>query len=131
MIPGSFDYHKPESLEDAVRLLNELGDDAKVLAGGHSLIPLMKLRLAEPTHLVDINGLEDLDYIKEEGGYLKIGAMVTEAQLEESDLIAEKYPILKDTSKVIARPSRVRTEIPHPDLHIVHTELYQVATPLL
>ena len=104
MIPGSFDYHKPETLEDAVGLLNELGDDAKVLAGGHSLIPLMKLRLAEPTHLVDINGLEGLDYIKEEGGYLKIGAMVTEAQLEESDLIAEKYPILKDTSKVIADP---------------------------
>ena len=63
MIPGSFDYHKPESLEDAVGLLNELGDDAKVLAGGHSLIPLMKLRLAEPTHLVDINGLEGLDSV--------------------------------------------------------------------
>ena len=85
MIPGSFDYHKPESLEDAVGLLNELGDDAKVLAGGHSLIPLMKLRLAEPTHLVDINGLEGLDYIKEEDGYLIIGAMVTEAQLEAGD----------------------------------------------
>ena len=104
MIPGSFDYHKPESLEDAVGLLNDLGDDAKVLAGGHSLIPLMKLRLAEPAHLVDINGLEGLDYIKEEDGYLKIGAMVTETQLEESGLIAEKYPILKDTSKVIADP---------------------------
>ncbi len=104
MIPGPFDYHKPESLEDAVGLLNDLGDDAKVLAGGHSLIPLMKLRLAEPAHLVDINGLEGLDYIKEEDGFLKIGAMVTETQLEASDLIAEKYPILKDTSEVIADP---------------------------
>ncbi len=104
MIPGPFDYHKPESLEDAVGLLNDLGDDAKVLAGGHSLIPLMKLRLAEPAHLVDINGLEGLDYIKEEDGFLKIGAMVTETQLEASDLTAEKYPILKDTSEVIADP---------------------------
>jgi carbon-monoxide dehydrogenase medium subunit len=102
MIPGSFDYHAPQSLDEAIKLLGELGDDAKVLAGGHSLIPMMKLRLAEPTHLVDINGLTDLDYIKEENGYLCIGAMVRESALEKSDLVAEKYPILKDTSEVIA-----------------------------
>jgi len=104
MIPGSFDYHAPQSLDEAIKLLGELGDDAKVLAGGHSLIPMMKLRLAEPTHLVDINGLSDLDYIKEDNGYLCIGAMVRESALESSDLIAEKYPILKDTSEVIADP---------------------------
>lgn len=104
MIPGSFDYHAPQSLDEAIKLLGELGEDAKVLAGGHSLIPMMKLRLAEPTHLVDINGLTDLDYIKENNGYLCIGAMVRESALETSNLIAEKYPILKDTSEVIADP---------------------------
>ena len=104
MIPGSFDYHAPSSLDEAIELLGKLGDDAKILAGGHSLIPMMKLRLAEPTHLVDINGLSDLNYIKEQDGYLCIGAMTTESDLETSDLISEKYPILKDTSEVIADP---------------------------
>jgi len=104
MIPGSFDYHSPTSLDEAIQLLSELGEDAKILAGGHSLIPMMKLRLAEPTHLVDINGLSDLNYIKEQDGYLCIGAMTRESDLETSDLIAENYPILKDTSEVIADP---------------------------
>jgi len=104
MIPGSFNYHAPSSLDEAIKLLDDLGDDAKILAGGHSLIPMMKLRLAEPTHLVDINGLSDLNYIKEQDGYLCIGAMTREATLETSDLIADKFPILKDTSEVIADP---------------------------
>ena len=104
MIPGSFDYHAPSSLDEAIKLLDDLGDDAKILAGGHSLIPMMKLRLAEPVHLVDINGLSDLDYIKEEDGFLYIGAMTRESTLETSELIASKYPILKDTSEVIADP---------------------------
>ncbi len=104
MIPGSFDYHAPATLDEAIKLLDELGEDAKILAGGHSLIPMMKLRLAEPTNLIDINGLSDLNYIKEENGYLCIGAMTREAALETSDLVAEKYPILKDTSEVIADP---------------------------
>ncbi len=104
MIPGSFDYHAPATLDEAIKLLGELGEDAKILAGGHSLIPMMKLRLAEPTNLIDINGLSDLNYIKEENGYLCIGAMTREATLETSDLVAEKYPILKDTSEVIADP---------------------------
>ncbi len=104
MIPGSFDYHSPTSLDEAINLLGKLGDDAKILAGGHSLIPMMKLRLAEPTHLIDINGLSDLDFIKEETGYLCIGAMTRESALEVSELIAKKYPILKDTSEVIADP---------------------------
>ena len=104
MIPGSFDYHAPATLDEAIKLLGELGEDAKILAGGHSLIPMMKLRLAEPTNLIDINGLSDLNYIKEENGCLCIGAMTREATLETSDLVAEKYPILKDTSEVIADP---------------------------
>tara|TARA_Y100000590_G_scaffold438134_1_gene560583 strand:- start:1790 stop:2677 length:888 start_codon:yes stop_codon:yes gene_type:complete len=104
MIPGSFNYHSPSSLDEAIKLLEDLGDDAKILAGGHSLIPMMKLRLAEPEHLVDINGLSDLDYIREEPGVLCIGAMARESALETSELIAEKYPILKDTSEVIADP---------------------------
>ena len=104
MIPGSFNYHAPSSLDEAIKLLEDLGEDAKILAGGHSLIPMMKLRLAEPDHLVDINGLSDLDYIREETGVLCIGAMTRESALETSELIAEKYPILKDTSEVIADP---------------------------
>jgi carbon-monoxide dehydrogenase medium subunit len=104
MMPSSFEYSAPSTLNEALKMLNELGDEAKILAGGHSLIPMMKLRLAEPTNLIDINGLSDLNYIKEENGYLCIGAMTREATLETSDLIAEKYPILKDTSEVIADP---------------------------
>ena len=104
MIPGAFDYHSPDTLDEAIKLLNDLGEDAKILAGGHSLLPMMKWRLAEPTHLIDISRLSDLDYIKEENGFLCLGAMVTESALEHSDLIAEKYPILKDTSEVIADP---------------------------
>ena len=88
MIPGVFDYHSPSTLEEAINLLSELGDDAKVLAGGHSLIPMMKWRLAEPAHLIDISRLSGLDYIKEEEGYLCIGAMVTESALESSELIS-------------------------------------------
>ena len=104
MIPGSFDYHSPTTLEDAIQLLEDLGEDAKILAGGHSLIPMMKWRLAEPTHLIDIRKLTGMDYIKEEGGYLCIGAMVTETALETSELIEKSYSILKDTSEVIADP---------------------------
>tara|TARA_Y100001980_G_C14546956_1_gene327285 strand:+ start:1590 stop:2465 length:876 start_codon:yes stop_codon:yes gene_type:complete len=104
MIPGSFDYHVPKTIGEAIKLLDDLGEDAKILAGGHSLIPMMKWRLAEPTHLVDISRLSGLDYIKEEDGYLCIGAMATETALETNDLIANKYSILKDTSEVIADP---------------------------
>ncbi len=104
MIPGSFDYHSPSTLEDAIKLLEDLGEDAKILAGGHSLIPMMKWRLAEPTHLIDIRKLSGMDYIKEDNGFLCIGAMTTETALETSELISKKYPILKDTSEVIADP---------------------------
>ena len=104
MIPGSFDYHSPKTIDEAIKLLDDLGEDAKVLAGGHSLIPMMKWRLAEPAHLVDISRLSDLSYIKENENYLCIGAMTTETALETNQLISEKYNILKDTSEVIADP---------------------------
>ena len=104
MIPAAFDYHAPGSLADAVALLDKLGDDAKVLAGGMSLLPMLKIRLAQVGHLVDIGRIPGLDYIKEEGGVLKIGAATKEAALERSDLIRTKYPILLDTALVIADP---------------------------
>lgn len=104
MIPATFDYHAPGSLADAITLLDKLGDDAKVLAGGMSLLPMLKIRLAQVGHLVDIGRIPGLDYIKEEGGTLKIGAATRETALERSDLIRTKYPILLDTALVIADP---------------------------
>jgi carbon-monoxide dehydrogenase medium subunit len=104
MIPGAFEYHAPSSLGEATALLARLGDDAKVLSGGQSLIPLMKLRLATPRHLVDINGLPGLAYVREEGGALRIGGLTREADLEESDVVRARYPLLLDTSKAIADP---------------------------
>jgi carbon-monoxide dehydrogenase medium subunit len=104
MIPPSFEYHAPTSLKDATALLARLGSDAKVLSGGQSLIPLMKLRLAAPTHLVDINGIPGLGELREAGGVLRIGGLVREADLEASDVIRQRYPLLHDTSKVVADP---------------------------
>lgn len=103
MIPPTFDYVVPKTLPEAVKLLGE-NPDAKVLAGGHSLIPMMKFRLAAPALLVDINRIEGLDYIREEDGWLKIGAMTRESAIDCSELIREKYPLLSDTAKVIADP---------------------------
>jgi carbon-monoxide dehydrogenase medium subunit len=104
MIPPSFDYHAPATLPDALKLLTQHGEGAKVLSGGQSLLPLLKLRMASPGHVVDIGRIPGLDYIKEEGGYLKIGALVREASLEASDLVRSRYPILVDTAAVIADP---------------------------
>jgi len=104
MIPPSFDYHAPRSIPDAVGLLASLGDEAKLLSGGQNLLPLMKLRFARPAHVIDIGRIPGLDYIKEEGGVLKIGALVREAALEASALVRDKYPILADTAAVIADP---------------------------
>lgn len=104
MIPATFDYHAPASLADAVTLLDKFGEDAKVLAGGMSLLPMLKIRLARVGHLVDIGRIPGLDYIEEEGGVLKIGAATRESALERSDLIRSKYPILLDTALVIADP---------------------------
>jgi len=104
MIPAAFDYHAPTTIGEATALLTRLGDDAKVLSGGQSLIPLMKLRLASPAHVVDINGIPGLAYIREGEGFLRIGALTRESELEESELIRTRYPLLHDTSKVIADP---------------------------
>jgi aerobic carbon-monoxide dehydrogenase medium subunit len=104
MIPSSFDYHAPKTLPEALDLLGRFGEEAKVLSGGQSLLPLLKLRFAQPPHVVDISRIPGLDYIKEEGGTLRIGALVREAALEASALVRSKYPILVDTASVIADP---------------------------
>ena len=104
MIPRSFEYFSPQTLEEALSLLQKLGPDAKVLSGGQSLIPMMKLRLASPPYIVDINRIPGLDYITESDGQLRIGALAREHQLESSDLVKSKFPILADTAKVIADP---------------------------
>ena len=105
MIPPSFEYLAPKTIPDAVALLQKHGDEAKILAGGHSLIPAMRLRLAEPGYLIDISGIGGLDYIQEESGQLRIGAMTCEAALEESEIVQRKFPLLLDTAKMIADPS--------------------------
>ena len=105
MIPPSFEYLTPSNISDAVALLQKHGDEAKILAGGHSLIPAMRLRLAEPGYLIDISGIGGLDYIQEEAGQLRIGAMTCEAALEESEIVQKKFPLLLDTAKMIADPS--------------------------
>ena len=104
MIPPSFDYHVPDSVNDAIGMLQKYGSEAKILSGGMSLIPLMKLRLAEPAHLIDINRISGLDYIKESDGFLRIGALAREVDLEKSELVRTKYPLLLDTTLVIADP---------------------------
>jgi carbon-monoxide dehydrogenase medium subunit len=105
VIPGSFAYHRPKSVQEAVAMLADLGDDARALAGGHSLIPMMKLRLATPEHLVDLAGLTDLKGIHSDGGdVVTIGAMTTQHEIAGSDLLAARIPILRETSLVIADP---------------------------
>ena len=104
MTPGSFDYHAPRTVADAIRLLGQLGPDAKLLAGGHSLLPMMKLRLAQPSHLVDLGRIEDLRGIAEVAGEIRIGAMTTEHDILHSALLAEKVPLLVEGAGVIADP---------------------------
>ena len=104
MIPASFEYHRPERLDDAIALLAKHGDDARVVAGGHSLIPMMKLRMATPGHLVDLQALAELRQIRTEGSTLIIGAMTTQHDLIGSDLVAKTCPVLPETALVIADP---------------------------
>jgi aerobic carbon-monoxide dehydrogenase medium subunit len=107
MIPAAFEYHAPKTLPEAIGLLGQLGqsgEEVKILSGGQSLLPLLKLRFAHPGHLIDINRIPGLDYIKEEGGVLKIGALAREAALESSAIVRARYPILVDTAAVIADP---------------------------
>jgi len=104
MIPASFDYHAPRSVADAVKLLVDLGGDAKLLAGGHSLLPMMKLRFAQPAHLIDLGRIADLRGIAQSGDEIRIGAMTTEAELLRSSLLAEKVPLLVEGAGWIADP---------------------------
>src|SRR6201996_4900577 len=104
MIRGSFSYHRPETVADAVKLLADLGDDARPLAGGHSLVPMMKLRLATPEHLIDLHGVESLKGIRRDGDRVVIGAMTTQHDLLASEEIANSLPILHETALLIADP---------------------------
>ncbi len=104
MIPGPFSYHRPATVADAVNLLATLGDDARALAGGHSLVPMMKLRLATPEHLIDLHGIDALKGIRRDGNNIVIGAMTTQHELLASDEIAKSLPILHETALLIADP---------------------------
>lgn len=104
MIPGPFVYHRPQSLNEASKLLAQLGDDARVLAGGHSLIPMMKLRMAAPEHLVDIGAISELKAIKRTADTISIGAMATQHELLHATVIGEAAPILHEASLLIADP---------------------------
>ena len=104
MIPPSFAYHAPRSIGEALTLLADLGDDAKLLAGGHSLLPMMKLRFAQPGALIDINRIPELRGIREEGGFIRIGAMSSESDLIASTLLQERLPLLPEAALLIADP---------------------------
>jgi carbon-monoxide dehydrogenase medium subunit len=104
MIPPAFDYHAPKSVGEAVKLLTELGSEAKLLAGGHSLLPMMKLRFAQPTHLIDLNRIDALRGIQEDGGEIVIGAMTVENDLLNSALLKHKVPLLPEAVRQIADP---------------------------
>ncbi len=104
MIPAAFDYHRPASLDDALKILAQHGDEARVVAGGHSLIPMMKLRLAQPGHLVDLQDIAALKGIKDAGAAFEIGAMVTQREVIQSAALASAVPILKETAEQIADP---------------------------
>ena len=104
MIPGTFDYLVARNVDEAVALLDRHGGDAKILAGGQSLIPLMRFRIAGPSVLIDINRIDSLEYIQETDGVLHIGALTREAELDYSPMIRERYPMLLDTSSMVADP---------------------------
>jgi aerobic carbon-monoxide dehydrogenase medium subunit len=104
LIPGSFDYHRPASVGEAVALLSALDIDARIIAGGHSLIPMMKLRLATPSHLIDLAGVKELKGVSAAGGDIVIGAMTTQHDLIASELLATRLPIIKETALLIADP---------------------------
>ena len=103
-VPAPFDYERATSVEHAISLRAQLGEGARFIAGGHSLLPMMKLRLATPEYLIDINDLDELFYIREEAGEVRIGAMTRHCQLLESELLADHFPIFRDAEKVIADP---------------------------
>ena len=105
MIPANFNYHKATSLKEAIALSQKLGEEAKYMSGGHSLLPMMKLRFATPEHIIDISKIKGLSYIKEEGDLLKIGALTTQTELEHNSNLKENYPIFGDAVWLTADPS--------------------------
>jgi aerobic carbon-monoxide dehydrogenase medium subunit len=105
MYPAAFEYHAPTNVKDALGLLGRYKDDAKLLAGGHSLVPMMKLRLAQPKHLIDLRKVPGLSGIKEDGGTIVLGAMTTHWQMESSSLLKSKCPILSETASIIGDPA--------------------------
>jgi aerobic carbon-monoxide dehydrogenase medium subunit len=102
--PAPFDYERATSVDGAIASLRKLGSGARVIAGGHSLLPMMKLRLAKPEHLIDINDLQELSYIREEGGEIRIGALTRHVSLLKSELLARHLPVFRDAETVIADP---------------------------
>ncbi|MDH3597005.1 MAG: xanthine dehydrogenase family protein subunit M [Rhodospirillales bacterium] len=104
MIPGAFEYHRPTSVDEAIALMSQHGDEGRVIAGGHSLIPMMKLRLAEPGHLIDLRDLDSLRGIQPAGRCIEIGAMTTQQEVAVSELLAEACPILREAALLIADP---------------------------
>jgi aerobic carbon-monoxide dehydrogenase medium subunit len=104
MIPRSFEYLAPRTLGEAISLLQKSGPEAKILSGGQSLIPMMKLRLAAPPYIIDINRIPGLNYISESDGFLRVGALARESDLEVSPSVLSRFPILADTTAVIADP---------------------------
>ena len=102
--PAPFGYERATTVDDAIATLQRLGSDARVIAGGHSLLPMMKLRLANPEHLVDINGIAGLEYITETDGEIRIGALTRHVDLLNSELLAERFPLFRDAEVVIADP---------------------------
>ena len=104
MIPGAFDYHRPKTVDEAVGLLASLGDDATVVAGGHSLIPMMKLRLAVPEHLIDLQDVDALNFIDISGDTIRIGAMTTQSEIIASDALHDACPLIRETALQIADP---------------------------
>ena len=104
MIPGSFEYYRPDTVDGAIALLDEHGDEARLLAGGHSLIPMMKLRMAVPSHIVDLQAIDSLHGISEDGGEIVIGALTTQHEVLRSDLLARKCPIIPEAAALIADP---------------------------
>jgi len=104
LIPGAFEYHRPTSVDEAIALMSQHGDEGRVIAGGHSLIPMMKLRLAEPGHLIDLRDLDSLRGIQPAGRCIEIGAMTTQQEVAVSELLAEACPILREAALLIADP---------------------------
>ena len=104
MFPANFDYHRPGSVDEAIALLGRLGQDARILAGGHSLVPMMKLRMAAPSDLIDVNGINDLKGIRENDGEIRIGAATTQAEVLASALLRERCALIPEASALIADP---------------------------